>query len=152
MTNFVTSPKLGLLQIVCVQGWNYLDSLRWMVIFIFRLWKPEMVCSPDGREDESIWEPTYCELALFTTLHTLAAGQMSPVNTCYYISILFCLIPFRKFRWLATWIALLFFFLEIGFASFAGSLAILSAQNSPFFMSTPSMRTQVQSKKMQTGV
>lgn len=80
-----------------------------MVIFIFRFWKPEMVCSPDGREDESIWEPTYCELPLFTTLHTLAAGQMSPVNTCYSISILVCLIPLRKFQWPAILNAYIFF-------------------------------------------
>lgn len=68
-----------------------------------------MVGSPDGREDESIWEPTFCELPLFTTPHTLAAGQMSPVNTCYYISILVCLIPLQKFQWPAIMIAPIFF-------------------------------------------
>ena len=57
-----------------------------MVIFIFKFWKPESVCSPDGKEDGSVWEQTYCERPLFTTLHTLAAGPMSPVNSCYYTS------------------------------------------------------------------
>lgn len=70
-----------------------------MVLFIFKFWKPEAVCSPDGREDESMWMQTHCERPLFTTLHTLAAGRMSPINFCYYISVLFCLIALRKLWW-----------------------------------------------------
>ena len=102
-TNLI-SPKLGLLLILCIADWDCLDLLRWMVVCIFRFWKPETVCSPDGKADGSIWEQTYCEDPLFTTLHTLVAGQMSPINNCHYISISFCLTLLRKLQWAAIWL------------------------------------------------
>ena len=75
-----------------------------MVVCIFRFWKPETVCSPYGKEDGSIWEQTYCEDPLFTTLYNLTAGQMSPIKNCHYISISFCLTLLRKLQWAAIWL------------------------------------------------
>lgn len=77
-TNLI-SAKLGLLQ-TCIPDWDCLDLLRWMVVCIFRFWKPETVCSPYGG-DGSIWEHTYCVRTLFLLpFTTWTAGQMSPIK------------------------------------------------------------------------
>lgn len=118
----------------CVQHSSCLDLLRWMLIFIFRFWKPELLRSPGGREVESIW--SQC--------------TVSPLFSLPFP-------PWQLVRWARLTIGTVFqyismdcnlhcsFFLEPRLATFAGSLAAVIAQNDPFFMSPWSTGTQVQS-------